>query len=91
MAITEYDGDGMARDVANRGMWHGGTARPDFAQASSAIVDELRPEYLDMLPDSVIVRCVDQALSDLSGSICVEALPEMAIRLTRFRLDAHRS
>jgi hypothetical protein len=90
MAITEFGGDGMAREVANRGMWNGETARGDFAQASSAIVEELRPDYPDLLPVSVITRCVDQALTDLSGSICAEALPEMAIRLTRFRLDAQR-
>jgi hypothetical protein len=48
----------------------------------------LQTEYLGVLPASVIEQCVGRALTDLSGSICVEALPEMAFRLSRFRLDA---
>jgi hypothetical protein len=90
MAITEYGGDGMVQGIVTRGRWQVGTARPDLTAATSAILEELQPEYLDVLPVTVIAQCVDQALSDLSGSICVEALPEMAIRLTRFRLDAQR-
>jgi hypothetical protein len=90
MAINEYGGDGMAPDPISPSMWPGGATGPDFAATTSAILEELRPDYLDVLPASVLAQCVDQALSDLSGSICVEALPEMAIRLTRFRLDARR-
>jgi hypothetical protein len=36
----------------------------------------------------VIAQYAGQAVSDLSSSICIEALPEMAIRLARVRLDA---
>jgi hypothetical protein len=36
----------------------------------------------------VIAQYAGQAVNDLSSSICIEALPEMAIRLARVRLDA---
>jgi hypothetical protein len=44
--------------------------------------------YLDVVPTGVIAQYAGQAVSDLSSSICIEALPEMAIRLASVRLDA---
>ena len=48
---------------------------------------ELRPQFEGLLPPSVVLNCVDHAVQDLLGSINVEALPEMAIRLAAVRLE----
>jgi len=69
-------------------------ATPAFAQQNSAlaaaissIIDELRPHYVHVLPPEVLAETVTQTVLDLSPSICIEALPEMASRLTTVRLD----
>jgi hypothetical protein len=88
MTITEYGGvavDGVPVTALTRPT---AARRSELADVTSAIVDELRSAYLDVLPTSVIARYAGQAVSDLSSSICIEALPEMAIRLARVRLDA---
>jgi len=91
MTTTEFGGNGRTRGLATGMTWQVRAARPDLIEATSAIVEELQTEYLGVLPASVIEQCVGRALTDLSGSICVEALPEMAFRLSRFRLDARRA
>ncbi len=65
----------------------GAAERSDTTAATSAIVQELGPRFDGLIPQSVIERCVAQAVQDLLGSICVEALPEMAIRLAAVRLE----
>jgi hypothetical protein len=58
-----------------------------LAAAVSSIIDELRPHYVHVLPPEVLAETVTQTVLDLSPSICIEALPEMASRLTTVRLD----
>jgi hypothetical protein len=91
MTITECGGvavDGVPVTALTRPT---AARRSELADVTSAIVDELRSAYLDVLPTSVIAQYAGQAVSDLSSSICIEALPEMAIRLARVRLDARIS
>ena len=56
-------------------------------RAASAITRELLPYFDGLLPARLVQDYVSQAVTDLTGSISVEALPEMAIRLAGFRLD----
>jgi hypothetical protein len=57
------------------------------SDARSAFFQELRSQFDGLLPPSVILDCVDHAVQDLLGSINVEALYEMAIRLAAARLE----
>ena len=57
------------------------------SDAKWAVFQELRPQFEGLLPASVVRDCVDHAVQDLLGSINVEALPEMAIRLAAVRLE----
>jgi len=63
------------------------TERPGTADAMAAIVSELSPRFAGRVPCEVIVQCVDQAVRDLHESTCMQALPEMAVRLAAVRLD----
>jgi len=63
------------------------TERPGTAGAMAAIVSELSPRFAGRVPCEVIVQCVDQAVRDLHESTCIQALPEMAVRLAAVRLD----
>lgn len=58
------------------------------SDSGARIVDELYREFGNSTPDVVIRACLASALADLRGSISQEALPEMAVRLTRVRLAA---
>lgn len=58
-----------------------------MSDARWAVFQELRPQFEGLLPPSVVPDCVDHAVQDLLGSINVEALPEMAIRLAAVRLE----
>jgi len=61
------------------------------SDAKWAVFQELRPQFEGLLPPSVVLDCVDHAVQDLLGSINVEALPEMAIRLAAVRLERRLS
>jgi len=52
------------------------------------IVGELVVEFAPTFAGSEIMTCVRQAIGDLSGSISLEALPELAARLAHHRLAA---
>lgn len=54
--------------------------------AAWAITEELLPHFDGVLPERLVHGYVTQAVSDLAGSISIEALPEMAIRLASVRL-----
>jgi hypothetical protein len=56
-------------------------------EQSWCLVEELMPDYRGIVARSVVAGALRRATSDLRGSICVEALPEMATRLARFRLN----
>lgn len=60
------------------------------ADAIVMISTELARQFDGTLPADAIARAVADAVHDLRGSIAVEALPEMAVRLARVRL-AHRA
>lgn len=61
------------------------------ADAAWAIFQELRPHFDGLLPAGLVHDYVNQAVKDLHGSISIEALPEMAIRLAAVRLrQRHR-
>jgi hypothetical protein len=76
----------LRSDLAERGRRDAGQGAA--SEATWAIFQELRPQFAG-LPPGVVQDYVDQAVRDLLGSICVEALPEMAIRLAAVRLE-HR-
>jgi hypothetical protein len=61
------------------------------SDAKWGVFQELRPQFEGLLPPSVVLDCVDHAVQDLLGSINVEALPEMAIRLAAVRLERRLS
>jgi hypothetical protein len=88
MTITEYSGDAVDAGLVTALTRPTVARRSELTDATSAIIDELRSAYLDVLPTGVIAQYAGQAVTDLSGSICIEALPEMATRLARVRLDA---
>jgi len=52
------------------------------------LVDELDPIFAPHIPPRVLAQSVEQALHDLRGSVSAEALPEMAVRLARHRLQS---
>jgi hypothetical protein len=64
-----------------------GGAHSDLAGTISAIFAELHPEFDQALSPDVVEQCAAQAVRDLTGSICREALPEMAVRLASVRLQ----
>jgi hypothetical protein len=69
-----------------------GAIRPDgdqadLADATLAVFEELLPQFESLLPTTVILECVEHAVQDLLGSICIDALPEMAARLAAVRLE----
>ena len=78
----------LRSDPAERGRRDAGRGAASD-DATWAIFQELRPQFDGLLPPCVVQDYVDQAVRDLLGSICVEALPEMAIRLAAVRLE-HR-
>jgi hypothetical protein len=88
MTTTEYGRNAVETSVVTALGPRPVTRRPELTDTTSAIIDELRSAYLDVLPTGVIAQYAGQAVNDLSSSICIEALPEMAIRLARVRLDA---
>ena len=52
------------------------------------IVGELVVEFAPTFAESEIMTCVRQTIGDLSGSVSLEALPELAARLAHHRLAA---
>jgi len=77
-------------DSAERGQQNAGQENAEqgaVSDAKWAVFQELRPQFEGLLPPSVVLDCVDHAVQDLLGSINVEALPEMAIRLAAVRLE----
>ena len=72
-------------DPADRGQED--AEQGDLSDAGWAVFQELRPQFERLLPPSEVRDCVDHAVQDLLGSINVEALPEMAIRLAAVRLE----
>jgi hypothetical protein len=88
MTTTEYGGNALELSVVTAVAPRPVSRRPELTDTTSAIIDELCSAYLGVVPTGVIVQYAGQAVSDLSSSICIEALPEMAIRLARVRLDA---
>ena len=55
---------------------------------TAALIRELESHFAGALTLDQMAACVQQAVADLRGSVCVEALPEMASRLARHRLQA---
>lgn len=53
---------------------------------ASRLVDELVDRYQD-LGVATLRRQIDSAIHDLTGSVHPDALAEMAMRLTMFRLE----
>ncbi len=54
---------------------------------SWALVEELMPDYRGVVSRGEVAGAIERAIGDLRGSICRDALPEMAARLARVRLD----
>ncbi|MDQ1538151.1 MAG: hypothetical protein QOE58_2544 [Actinomycetota bacterium] len=52
------------------------------------MVEHLERDFDGAFNRAEIQDCVAAALSDLSGSICLEALNEMAYKLASYRLKA---
>jgi hypothetical protein len=59
--------------------------------AAWAIFQELRLRFDGVLAARVVHQCVDRPVLDPVGSVSVEALPKMAVRLARVRLEPHSS
>ena len=81
-------------DSAERGQQNAEQENAEQGAVSDAkwgVFQELRPQFEGLLPPSVVLDCVDHAVQDLLGSIKVEALPEMAIRLAAVRLERRLS
>ena len=57
------------------------------AASADAVFGELLPQFDGQLPAEMVRDYVTQAVADLRGSICNEALPEMVIRLAAVRLE----
>jgi hypothetical protein len=53
-----------------------------------ALIRELEPHFADTLSRDTVSSCVLPAVTDLRGSVCTDALPEMAARLARHRLGS---
>lgn len=62
-------------------------ARSDLSPTVTAIVEELQRTFFGVLPAAAVAQCATKAVQDLLGSICLQALPEMAIRLATVRLE----
>ena len=56
-------------------------------RVTAALIRELEPHFAGALTLDQVSACVQQVVADLHGSVCVEALPEMAARLARHRLQ----
>lgn len=81
-AATPFDNPGMT-DLDH---WvDSGTG--DAGVDGRVLVDELMPRYLGAVGRRAVADAIQAAICDLRGSICSEALPEMATRLAMFRLD----
>ena len=83
--ISSYQAAGWSRAAS---------AQPRFVagnligrEEDCALIEELMPDYRKVLSRSVVADAIRLAICELRGSICLEALPEMATRLARFRLD----
>jgi len=63
------------------------TAGDSQRRVTIALVRELEPHFAGALSLDQVSACVQQSVADLRGSVCVEALPEMAARLARHRLQ----
>ncbi len=61
--------------------------RSDLSPTITAIVEELQRTFFGVLPAAAVAQCASKAVQDLLGSICLQALPEMAIRLATVRLE----
>ncbi len=61
--------------------------RSDLSPTVNAIVEELQRTFFGVLPAAAVAQCASKAVQDLLGSICLQALPEMAIRLATVRLE----
>ncbi len=59
----------------------------DLSPTITAIVIELQRTFFGVLPAAAVAQCATRAVQDLLGSICLQALPEMAIRLATVRLE----
>ena len=59
----------------------------DLSPTITAIVEELQRTFFGILPATAVAQCATQAVQELLGSICLQALPEMAIRLATVRLE----
>jgi len=57
-------------------------------RVTAALIRELEPHFAGALTGDQMAACVQQAVADLQGSVCDEALPEMASRLAHHRLQA---
>jgi hypothetical protein len=60
----------------------------DLTGTVAGIVEELNPMFSGILAATAITECAARAVQDLLGSICLQALPEMAIRLATVRLQS---
>jgi hypothetical protein len=63
-----------------------GDVSAEMPSAAWAITQELLPLFDGVLSERLVHDHVAQAVSDLAGSISIESLPEMAIRLASVRL-----
>jgi hypothetical protein len=68
----------------------GPVLRSDLSPTINAIVAELQRTFFGVIPATAIAQCATRAVQDLLGSICLQALPEMAIRLATVRLETER-
>jgi len=57
-------------------------------RVTEALTRELEPRFAGTLTLDQVCSGVRDAVADLRGSVCVEALPEMAARLAHYRLQA---
>lgn len=60
----------------------------DLTRTVASIVEELNPMFSGFLAAAAITECATRAVHDLLGSICLQALPEMAVRLATVRLQS---
>jgi hypothetical protein len=60
----------------------------DRRLSGDQIVEHLQREFDGAFSRAEVQSCVIAAISDLRGSICLEALHEMAYKLASYRLKA---
>lgn len=60
-----------------------------FADAATAVSEQLWHQFDGLLPAAVINDYVNRAVHDLTRSISIEALPEMAAQLANVRLHEY--